>query len=73
MAKGRVGLAHQRQSAMAAHAMAKDTDSFTVDLLEVVEHCLRQLGRDVTIHLIALIPWRLRSIDVEAGAGAEVV
>lgn len=53
--------------------MAEDTDSFTVNLLEVFEHYFRQLGRDVTVHLIALLPRRLGSINVEAGAGAKVV
>ena len=58
---------------MAAHAMSKDTDSFTVNLLEVFEHRLRQLGRDVAVHLIPLLPRRLGSIDVEAGPRAKVV
>ena len=65
--------AHQGQGPVAAHAMAKDTDSFTVDLLEVFEDCSRQLGRDVTVHLVALLPRRLSSVDVEAGAGAKVI
>ena len=58
---------------MTSHAMAKDADSFTVNLLEIFEYYFRQLGCDITVHLVALLPWRLSSINVEAGAGAKVV
>ena len=58
---------------MPAHTMPKDTNPLAIHLLEVLKHRLRQLGRDVAIHLIPFRPRLFCRIDVEACAGAEVV
>lgn len=53
--------------------MAEDTDPLAVHPLEVLEDGLGQLGRDVAVHLVAFIPGGFGGVEVEAGAGAEVV
>lgn len=58
---------------MATHAMPKDTNPRTINLLEIVEDGLGKLGRDVAVHVVALRPGFLGRVDVEAGAGAEIV
>ena len=58
---------------MPTHTMSKDTNPLPINLLKVLEDRLRQLGRDVAIHLIPFTPRFLRSIKVKACAGAEVV
>lgn len=58
---------------MSTHTMPKDTDSLAIDLLEILEDGVGELGRDVAVHLIPLVPRRLGSVEIEAGAGAEIV
>ena len=58
---------------MPAHAMPEETDPLTVHLLVVFENRFGELGRDVAIHLIAVVPGGFGCVEVEAGAGAEVV
>ena len=58
---------------MSTHTMPEDTDPLAIDLLEILEDGLGELGRDVAVHLIPLVPRRLGSIEIEAGAGAEIV
>lgn len=58
---------------MSAHAVPEDTDPRCVDLLEGVGDRRGELGGDVAVHVVALGPGFLGRVDVEAGAGAEVV
>lgn len=58
---------------MPTHAVPEDADPRPVDLVEVGEDYLRQLGGDVAVHLVALGPGFPGGVDVEAGARAEVV
>ena len=58
---------------MSTHTVPKDTDPLAIDLLEILEDGLGELGRDVAVHLIPLVPRRLGSIEIEAGAGAEII
>lgn len=58
---------------MSAHAVPEDADSRAVDLRERGEDCLRELGSDVAVHLVAIGPRLLRCVYVETGAGAKVV
>lgn len=65
--------AYQRQSPMPTHAVPEDADPRAVDLIEVGEDRLRQLGGDVAVHVVALGPRLPGRVHVEAGTGAEVV
>ena len=58
---------------MPAHAMAKDTDPLAVHLSVVFEDGFGELGRDVAVHLVTFVPGGFGCVEVEAGAGAEVV
>ena len=58
---------------MSAHTVPEDTDPFRVYLLKVVEDGRWHLGRDVTVHLVPLVPGSLCSVKVKARAGAEIV
>ncbi len=58
---------------MSPHAMPSDTDAIRVDLIESLEDCLGQLFGNVGVHVVIGRPWGGSCIDVEAGAGAEVV
>lgn len=58
---------------MPTHTMSKDADPFTINLFKVLKHSLRQFLRDVAVHLIALRPRRLSSVNVEACAAAKVI
>lgn len=71
--KERMRLTHQSQSAMSAHAMSEDAHPFRIDLFEVVENGLGELGGDVAVHFVSLAPRRIGRVDVEAGAASEVV
>lgn len=53
--------------------MSENADSRAVDLVKGVEDGLWELGCDVAVHVIALGPWFSGGVEVEAGAGAEVV
>ena len=58
---------------MPAHTMPEDTNPRPIDLRERLEDGVGQFGRDVTVHFVAFGPGLLCCVDVEAGAGAEVV
>lgn len=58
---------------MSTHTVPKDTNPRPIDLLESVKDRLGELLRDVAVHFVALGPRFLGRVDVEAGAGAEVV
>lgn len=58
---------------MATHAVTSNADPAAVQNLEVREKCLRQLLRDVGVHVVALVVRRLGRIDVETGAAAEII
>ena len=58
---------------MPTHAVSENADSLAVHLLEVVEDGLRELGRNVAIHLIAFRPRGLCGVEVKACAGTEIV
>lgn len=64
---------YQRQRAMPTHTMSKNTDPRPINLWEGRKDRFGQFGRDVTVHVIPLGPRFLRCVDVETGAGAEVV
>ena len=64
---------HERQGAMAAHAVAGDGDAGVVKLVEGGEERLGQLLGDVGVHFVVLSPWLFGRVDVEAGTGAKVV
>lgn len=58
---------------MATHAVARDADAVAVELGEGREECLWEFLSDVRVHLVAFAVRLLRSIHVEARAGAKVV
>ena len=66
-------LEEERQSAVAAHAVAGDADARGIELWVFAEEKARKFVGDVAVHFVALGPWLFRRIDVEAGACAEVV
>ena len=58
---------------MSTHTMPEDTNPLAIELLEILENGVGQLGRDVAVHFIPLVPRRLGSVEVETRAGAEVI
>jgi hypothetical protein len=66
-------LQEECESAVAAHRVAGDGDAGAVELFELREECFGELVGDVAVHVVALVVGLLGGIDVEAGAGAEVV
>ena len=58
---------------MPAHAMPEDTDPLAVHLLVVFEDGSGELRRDVAVHLVTFVPGGFGCVEVEAGAGAEVI
>jgi hypothetical protein len=58
---------------MTAHTMTRDPDPTGVELREHPENGLGQLLRHIGVHVVAIVVGRLGRVDVEAGAGAEVV
>jgi hypothetical protein len=58
---------------MTAHAVTCDADSAGIELLERRKECFWKLFGDVRVHIVALGPWFLGCIDVEAGTRAEIV
>ena len=58
---------------MSAHAVAGDTDTTGIQLRESSEDSLWQLLGDIALHVIAGVVGSFGGVDVEAGAGAEVV
>lgn len=58
---------------MATHAVPHYANSFAVDLDEVGEDGLGELGCDVAVHFVAFGPGFFCRIHVEARAGAKVV
>jgi len=55
------------------HTVSHYANSFAVNLGEVGEDGLRELGGDVAVHFVAFRPGFFCRVDVEACAGAEVV
>lgn len=70
---GRWPATHERQGAMPAHAVPRDGDVGSVELVKGGKERLGQLLRDVRVHFVVLGPRFLGRVDVEAGAGAKVV
>ena len=58
---------------MAAHAVASNAHTVAVQHVELLEQGLRQLLRDVCVHVVALVVRFLGRIHVETGAAAKVV
>lgn len=58
---------------MTTHAVASDADTASVELGECSEGSLGQFLSDIAVHIVAGIVRSLCSIDVESGAGAEVI
>lgn len=58
---------------MSAHAVAGDTNTTGIQLRESSKDSLWQLVGDIAIHVVAGVVGSLGGVDVEAGAGAEVV
>lgn len=58
---------------MSPHTMPRNADPARIQLLKLGEQRLRQLLRDIAVHLISLTPRLPRRIDVEARAGPEIV
>jgi hypothetical protein len=58
---------------VAAHAVARDTDSARVQLRESLENNLWQLLSDIAVHVIALVVGSLGSINIETRAGTKVI
>lgn len=69
----RICSTHQTQRSMPTHTMSENAYPLPIHLLEIVKNGLRQLRRDVGVHLISLRPRQFGSIDVEASAGAKVI
>src|SRR5687768_4151264 len=61
----------ERERSVATHRVAEDTATILRDRERVFDP-RRQLARHVRLHLVALAPRRLRRVEVEAGALAEV-
>ncbi len=53
---------------MAAHTVAHYTNSFAIDLVEIREHGLGELGGDVAVHFVAFGPGFFCRVHVKAGA-----
>ena len=64
---------HQRQSPMPAHTMTENANALHIHhLSKGVEHGRRQLLRHVAVHPVVPVPGRVRGVEVETGAGAEI-
>jgi hypothetical protein len=66
-------LEEERQGAVPAHRVTRDGDARAVELFELREERFGELVGDVAVHVVALVVGLLGGVDVEAGAGAEVV
>jgi hypothetical protein len=64
---------YQSKRSMSSHTMSHDTHSLGIDLLKPCKDSLRQLARDVAVHVIRLGPRGAGGIDIKAGTNAEVV
>ena len=62
----------QRQRAVPAHRMARDTAPGRVHRKPGF-HCRQQIARDIAFHLEVLGPGRLRGIDIKGRALAQVI
>lgn len=58
---------------MPPHTMPRNANTLLIDLRERRKHSLGQFLGNVGVHVVAVVVGRLGSVDVEAGAGAEVV
>ena len=58
---------------MSTHTVAGNTNTTGIQLGERSKNGLRQLVGDIAIHVIAGIVGGFGGVDVEAGAGAEIV
>lgn len=64
---------YQCQRAVASHAVTGDANSARVQLLEGRKESIGEFLGDVRVHVVALVPWLLGGVYVEARAGAKVV
>lgn len=58
---------------MSTHAVASDADFAGIELWESSKDSLGQLLGDIAVHVIAFVVGSLGGVDVETGAGAEVI
>ena len=58
---------------MTTHAVTENTHTAAIQLLEFREKCFRKFIGDIAVHVIALAPWFLGSVDIETCARAEVI
>jgi len=61
-------VAYQSQSTVTAHAVSCNADTVAVELLEVGEKGTWELLCNVAVHVVTLVVWLFRGINVEAGA-----
>lgn len=58
---------------MTTHTVTRNANTARVDLVKCREDGLGKLFRDVAVHLVALVPWGLGGVDVEACTATEIV
>lgn len=66
-------LEEQCEGAVAAHGVSRDGDAAGVELLEVLKDELGQLGGEVRLHLVVLLPGVADGVNVKGRGAAKVV
>jgi hypothetical protein len=72
--KGLRGEAYESKSPMPTHTMTRNTNPARINLLaKRLEDCRWQFLGYVAVHIVPFVVRRECGVDIEAGAGAEVV